>query len=100
LRENRVPWVISEARPAILGMRNESGEKVYIRLQIFRPTSSLRDQCCGICHCEDRDEPVVLKCGRCTTYVHLKCMSLWVQSHRSGSRISCLTWCVKLCVLI
>jgi hypothetical protein len=100
LRENRVPWVVSEARPAMLSIRDESGEKVYIHLQSFRPTSSLRDECCGICHGEDRDEPVVLKCGRCTTYVHLKCMSLWAQSRRSGSRISCVTWCVTLCVVI
>lgn len=100
LRENRVPWVISRARPAVLSIQTESGndrEKVFLCLQSFRPTSSLRHECCGVCHGEDPDEPIVLKCERCTTYVHLNCMSLWLQTREPGSKSSCVMWYVTSC---
>jgi hypothetical protein len=95
LRENRVPWDVSRARPATLSIQKESGEEVFLHLQSFSPTSSLRHERCGFCHGEDPDEPVVLKCGRCTTYVHLNCMSLWLRTRESGSRPSCVTWYVN-----
>ena len=94
LRENRVPWNVSAAHPAVLPIEREDGGEVCLHLQSFRPTSSLRDESCGICRGEDRNEPVVLKCGRCTSHVHLGCMSSWLRTRWSGSRSCCITWCV------
>ena len=94
LRENRVPWNVSAAHPAVLSIEKESGGAVSLHLQSFRPTSSLRDERCGICRGEDPDETVVLKCGRCTSYVHLGCMSSWLRTRWSRSRSSCITWYV------
>ena len=94
LRENRVPWNVSVAHPAVLPIEREDGGEVRLHLQSFRSTSSLRDESCGICRGEDQSEPVVLKCGRCTSYVHLGCMSSWLRTRWSESRSSCITWYV------
>lgn len=94
LRDNRAPWDVSADHPAVLPIEREDGGEVCLHLRRFESTSSLGDESCGICHGEDQSEPVVLKCGRCTSHVHLGCMSSWLRTRWSGSISSCITWCV------
>lgn len=95
LRDNRVPWEVTEAVPAVLSIAKESGGETSLYLRSFKETSSLRDETCAICRGEDPEEPVVLKCSRCTTHVHLGCMSSWLRTCWSRNRSSCITWYVN-----
>ncbi|KAJ5655049.1 hypothetical protein N7490_002052 [Penicillium lividum] len=90
LREDGPPLNISATLPTVLVIEGEQGGEVSLYLQSFRPTSSLGHERCGICLGVEQDDPLVLKCSRCTSHVHLGCMSSWLGTLRPGSKSSCV----------
>ena len=94
LREDGPPLNISASSPTVVVIEGKQGGEICLYLQSFRPTSSLGDKTCGICLGVEQDDPLVLKCSRCTSHVHLGCMSSWLGTLRPGSKSSCVVWYV------
>ncbi|KAJ5655013.1 hypothetical protein N7490_002016 [Penicillium lividum] len=95
LREEGAPLNLSGDYLTVLSIEREEGDEILLCLKDFRPTSSLEDETCGICLEVEQNDSLVLKCGRCTSCVHLGCMSTWLQSLSPGSKSSCVVWYVK-----
>jgi hypothetical protein len=94
LREDGPPLNFSAASPTVVVIEGEKGGEVGLYLQSFRPTSSLGDETCVICLGVEKDDPLVLKCSRCSSHVHLGCISSWLGNLRPGSKSSCVLWYV------
>jgi hypothetical protein len=95
LREEGASLDLSGDYLTVLSIENEEGDEILLCLKDFHPTTCLEDETCGICLGVEQNDSLVLKCGRCTSCVHLACMSTWLQSLSPRSKSCCVVWYVK-----